>query len=372
MPSAKYCGTFTDYSGYGQANRNFIVSLFLSQVQICTELIVQVAERGKFGWAGELCKSLEEKKIPYNIKIIHLTPDCYPTYMEKGKYHIGHLFWETDKLPKEWVAPCNLMNEIWTASEAQAKMMQNSGVIVPIYWFPQPIDLIHAEKATTGYSLRGFKGFVFYSIFQWIERKNPKALIEAFWEAFADIEDVCLLLKTYRLNYSPTEFQIIEDDIHDWKKALGKTQYPPVFVYPKLMTTDEMFRFHTTGDAYINASRGEGWCIPAVEAGLMGKPIIGINTTGFADYLPKDHYYACATERTEVTEQRFIPWYKHDQQWLEISKADLVKNMRTVYNEYSQAQKVGKKAQEFIRNEFNYWTVGQKMKERLAEIEKSL
>src|SRR3990167_8969609 len=118
-PDCKYQGTYFDPSGYGEANRNFITALYLAGVNITTERVIQVSERAEFGWTGNLCKQLENLDIDYKIKIIHLTPDLYPKYMESGKYHIGHLFWETDLLPKEWIAPCNKMDEIWTASPRQ-------------------------------------------------------------------------------------------------------------------------------------------------------------------------------------------------------------------------------------------------------------
>ena len=98
-------GTGLDSSGYGSANRADIVSLYVSGVDLTTELIAQTTERTDFGWNGNLCDALRDRQIDYKIKILHITPDLYPVYMEKGKYNIGRLMWEVDKLPKEWVNP---------------------------------------------------------------------------------------------------------------------------------------------------------------------------------------------------------------------------------------------------------------------------
>lgn len=371
MISCKYSGTFADPSGYGSANRSFITALFLAGVEVTTELVVQSMARAKsYGWSGELCRSLEDRTIPYYIKIIHLTPDCYPKYIEKGRYNIGHLFFETDRLPKEWVEPCNLMDEIWTASDIQAEMIRKSGVRVPIYSFPQPIDVIPSQRPSKRFVIPGFKGKVFYSIFQWIDRKNPKALLTNYWKAFQGNYDVVLLLKTYRVNYSEEEFQLIKDEIKAWKIELGLPHYARVLLIKKLVSTEDLFRLHTTGDIYINTSRGEGWCIPAIEAGLMGKPVISIDKTGFADYLPKGCYYPCGSKSESVVEQKWIPWYTADQNWLEISASDLVKQMKSAYNRPNEAGKIGAKAQQYILDNFSYQTVGNKMKERLLQIEK--
>lgn len=369
MIGVKYAGTFTDYSGYGQANRNFITALFLANIRITTELVVQVLERGKFGWIGELAKSLENNLIPYKIKIIHLTPDMYPRYMEAGKYHIGHLFWETDKLPKTWVAPCNKMDEIWTASEKQAQMIRDSGVKTPVFAFPQPIETISGYKNLTPYTINGFNGYLFYSIFQWIERKNPKALVTAYWKAFSGKTDVGLLLKTYRVNYSPEEIQKIKEDILIWKGEIPLSHYPRIFLATDLLPTTEMSRLHATGNTYINTSRGEGWCIPAVEGMLMGNPVIGLDKTGFADYMNNDIYYSCKSTSSKVTSVPWIPWYTEEQMWLDIKEEDLIKQMQGVYNDQSKAKVKGQRARAFVEENFNFWRVGELMKKRLEEIE---
>lgn len=372
MAAAKYCGTFTDYSGYGQANRNFIAALYIAGVDLTTELVVQVPERGSFGWVGQMAMHLKDRNVPYKVKIIHLTPDMYPRYMENGKYHIGHLFWETNHLPKAWIDPCNKMNEIWTASESQAKMIKDSGVTVPIYWFPQPIDTTSAKANHPRYVIPNFEGMRFYSIFQWIERKNPQALLKTYWKTFTGKDDVVLIMKTYRTNYSDAEFHRLREEIFQLKQQMKLDHYPRVLLVKKLMQTDEMFRLHSTGDCFVATTRGEGWCIPAAEAMLMGNPVIGIDKTGFADYMNEEIYYPCKTLEVPVTEVSWIPWYTADQKWLEIDSPTLAKQMLEVYNNRKQAEETGRKAQQFVNDNFSYWRVGQMMKERLDELSKFL
>ena len=368
MMGVKYTGTFQDHSGYGSANRNFITSLTFAGVDVTTELVAQTPEKSTYGWVDHLTDSLKERAIPYKVKIIHLTPDLYPTYMEKGRYHIGHLFWETDKLPQPWVEPCNKMNEIWCASSQQAEMIKRSGVIVPIRYFPQPIDTSKVGKITKPFVVPNFEGTIFYAVFQWIERKNPKTLLQTYLKTFTGRDDVVLVLKTYRVTYGETEFQKIKEDIKRWKEELNLTHYPKVFLANKLLDTDSVFRVHLTGDCFINASRGEGWNIPSVEAMLMSKPIISINKTGIADYLPKENYYPCNTREAHVTETSWIPWYTKDQKWLEISEKDLSDNMLAVYNDKLGAKNKGLQSQQYVQDNFNYNAIGMKMRERLEEI----
>ncbi len=368
----KYAGTFSDYSGYGSANRAFIAALYVAGVDITTELVVQVPEKSDNGWTEQLAMSLIDRSIPYNIKIIHLTPDMYPRYVEKGKYNIGHLFWETDRLPIEWVKPINSMQEIWTSSEAMADLFRKSGVTTPIYAFPQPVDVTEADKGYERFDLPEHKGFLFYSIFQWIERKNPKALLQAYWEAFSGRNDVSLLLKTYRVNYSEEEYEKIKTDIERWKRETRLVHFPRILLTTKLLTHQDIMRLHRTGDAYVTADHGEGWCRPLQEALLMGKPAVTTARGGIHEYLHEDFYYPVSSSYVPVVQQPWIPWYTGEQNWAQIDKNELIKQMKFVFLNRDTARIKGATAKDFIKSSFSFQRVGGLMKKRLDAIAKAL
>lgn len=372
MVSVKYAGTWINPSGYGQANRNFITALYLAGVDVTTEYISQMGEEADYGWTKALCRNLQDRYIKYKIKFIHLTPDCYPKFMEPGKYHIGHLFFETDRLPADWINPCNKMQEIWTASEKQAQMMKDSGVTVPIKWFPQPIDTAIAEQKLKPFVIPNFDGFVFYGVFQWILRKNPEAMVKTYLQTFSGKDDVCLVLKTYGNTYLDKEFDKIRSEITKWKGELGLKHYPKIYLVNKLLNTKDLFRLHNAGDVYLNTSCGEGWGIPIVEAALLGKPVISTNVTGFADYFSPDIYYPVPASPVTATQVPHIPWYTSDMMWFDIDRDKLSEAMLEVYHNRKEAKQKGVKASKFVQESFNYWKIGEAMKERLEEIAKFL
>jgi glycosyltransferase involved in cell wall biosynthesis len=368
----RYTGTAQDYSGYGSANRAFITALYIAGVDVTTELLRQVGEHSDNGWTGALSQNLEKRAIPYKIKIIHLTPDMYPRYMEANKYHIGHLFWETDKLPKEWIEPCNKMGEIWTSSDSMAQVFKASGVKVPIYSFPQPIDIGMADKSFGRYSIPGHKGYMFYAMFQWIERKNPKVLLQAYWEAFTGRRDVTLLLKTYRVNFNKDEFLKIEEDITRWKREFRLPHYPQVVLIRALLDHDKIYKLHQTGDCYVSADHGEGWSRCLHEALLMGKPAISTARGGIHEYLSTDHYFPIPSTYVPVKEVPWIPYYKEGQKWADIDKEKLKEAMLFAFANRDIVTAKGALAKEYIKNTFSYHKVGEKMRKRLEQIQKSL
>lgn len=372
MTGICYAGTFTDHSGYGSANRAFITALYTAGVDVTTELVVQVGDPSKNGWSQELCTSLQNRRIPYKIKIIHLTPDMYPRYMETGKYHIGHLFWETDRLPKEWIEPINKMQEIWTSSAAMADLFRASGVKVPVYWFPQPIDIAEGDKEWEKFDIHGHKGFMFYSVFQWIERKNPKGLLQAYWETFSGRNDVSFLLKTYRISYSDDDYEKIQNDIERWKREIHLVHYPRILLVTKLLSHEDIMRLHHTGDCYVTADHGEGWCRPVQEALLMGKPTIACARGGVHEYLTEDHYYPISSVYVPVVQQPWIPWYTSDQNWAQVDKEELKRKMQLVFMNKELAMIKGFKAKEYIKGNFSYTIIGNLMKERLEKISRAL
>ena len=368
----KYCGTFTDHSGYGSANRAFIAALYTGGVDLTTELVVQVIDHADHGWTGQLARSLLERNINYKVKIIHLTPDMYPRYMEKGKYHIGHLFWETDRLPTGWIQAINRMQEIWTSSQAMADLFRSCGVKVPIYSFPQPLDTAEAARPFERFELPEHKGMLFYAIFQWIERKNPKGLLQAYWEAFSGKSDVSLLIKTWRTNYSQEEFEKIQLDIERWKREIHLVHYPRVLLATKLVSHEDMMRLHRTGDCYISADHGEGWSRPLQEALLMGKPAITTARGGIHEHLNSNLYYPIASTYVPVVQQPWIPWYTSEQNWAQIDKEAFKKQLRFVYSNRELAMVKGQKAAEFTREQFSYHKVGELMRQRLQQIDKRI
>ena len=316
--------------------------------------------------------SLSDRNIDYKIKIIHLTPDTYPRYMQKGKYNIGHLFWETDRLPKEWIEPINKMQELWVSSDAMATLFRNCGVKIPMYAFPQPVDTSEADKPWEKFDLPEHKGFLFYSVFQWIERKNPKALLQAYWEAFTGRQDVSLLLKTYRIGYGDEEYQRIQMDIERWKRESRLVHFPRVLLATKLLSHEDMMRLHHTGDAYVSADHGEGWCRPLQEALLMGKPAITTARGGIHEYLNADLYYPISSTYVPVVGQPWIPWYSGEQNWAQIDKEEFKKKMKFVFMNKNTAQLKGYKAQDYIKSRFSFHRVGEEMRKRLEKINNAM
>ena len=52
-----------------------------------------------------------------------------------------------------------------------------------------------------------------------------------------------------------------------------------------------MFNLYKSASAFVLPTRGEGWCLPCVEAMSMGLPIVVTNFSGPTEYLNEKYSY---------------------------------------------------------------------------------
>lgn len=365
----KYTAPILDYSGYGEASRHDVKSLINAGVNVTIEAPGYTREKADYGSLGQLCTNLIGKKIGYKIKIIHTTPNVYPQFFEKDKYHIGRVFWETDCLPKEFAMQVQLCDEIWTGSQFGLEAIKKAGITKPIYIIPEAIDTDLDIEAIRPYHIENQETYKFYSVFEWIERKNPMALLTAYWQEFRKDEKVSLTLKTYRNDFMKKNYGDIEGQIRLTKKQLLYDKYAPVYIYKHLMDREHIYRFHKTMDCFVSAHRGEGWGIPQMEAMMLEKPVISTDLGGIHESMNKKQAllvpYKLIPIRGEVRNRN---WYTPDMKWGDINIKALRQAMRWMYE--NQVNDMGKEGRKLVLKNFSTKAVGKIMGHRLRQIQK--
>src|SRR3990167_8121872 len=354
----RYTGPGLDYSGYGEANRHDIAALVAGGVEVAVELTRHSLEISEFGRLGQLVQSRTNIPLNYDIKILHTTPNIFGRFMEPGKYHIGRVIWETDRLPTDFAEGAALMDEIWTASKYTAAAIKNSGINKPIYIIPEAIDTDIPEIEP--FVVEGKSGFYFYSVFEFTERKNPAGLLKGFWEEFENTEGVSLVIKTHIDNFTPEKKQELRDIIATIKNRIRLTRYAPIYISNDLMTRKQVYRFHQTFDCFVCPHRGEGWGVPQMEAMLLGKPVISTNCGGIHEYLEdaKDAYLIPYKTIPLIANSRNQQWYRPDQNWADIDMEAFKKAMRFVFENRSKSKEIGVAGRAKVMGKFNLKEVG--------------
>src|SRR5262249_13407220 len=103
------------------------------------------------------------------------------------------------------------------------------------------------------------KDFIFYSLFEWQDRKGPGALIEAYFRAFPGDDDAVLLIKANAGSAASAK-----EVVSEMRRKTGSAAR--VNLYCGSWSDAQIEALHRRGDCYVSLHRGEGWGYPLFEA----------------------------------------------------------------------------------------------------------
>ncbi len=369
-----YIGPVLDSSGYGNAARNNVAALHSIGTKIEVMPITFEKQKANIGELGLLMSQLTNRDADNAIHIVHCTPQNYPHLVKEDKYNIGYAAWESSLLPDGWADHINLLNEIWCPSEYNVQVFKDSGVTIPVYCVPHTFDMDRSvEPDMNLVGKRKPDEFMFYSIFQWLERKNPLGLLVAYLTEFEPGENVSLALKTFLQSHnSPQEVAQIRSQIKEVKNKLHMSSFPRVLLISQLLSAQEIAGLHAIGDCFVLPHRCEGFGIPIAEATLAGNPTISTNYGGAVDFIT--HEETGYLTNYTISPVYGMPWhiYSGKMNWADPDLSDVKKWMRYVFENRDEAKKVALTGKTMLEDNLSWESVGNRMKERLDKIKAEL
>jgi len=306
----KFVGPVLDQSGYAKASRENILSLYKLGVPLTVSPISFEHAKPDLGESGKILNSLINKNIDYNIVIMQCTPEFYSKYREEGKVNIGYTVWETTALHPDWKSYINTnVDACMVACEWNVSVFKNSGVTVPVISIPHVVE-VTTQDDVVPYDVTSIKenAYVFYNINQFTERKNILSLIKTYWRTFRNGENVALVLKTYRNDYSDTEKDMVRDIVRRLKivsPMKDSNSYPPIYLVLDVLSEDGIKGLHKRCDCYVTMDRGEGFGLSSATAGAFGNPLIATGFGGVTEYAKLDNSYLVDFVETSVCN---MPW----------------------------------------------------------------
>jgi glycosyltransferase involved in cell wall biosynthesis len=313
---------------------------------------------------------LIQKNIDYNVVLTHTTPEFWEKHKEAGKAFVGYTIWETTKLHPQWPVYINgTADACLVGCEWNVKTFKDSGVTIPVFNVPHCVSLDSFKKVAK-MSIQGVKDstFVFYSVLQFTERKCPTELIKAYWRAFQNDEDVALVLKTYRSDYSDGEKEAIRTTVKRLKIVSPAKKYPPIFLLLDMLPEEEINALHNRGDCFVSLDRGEGFGLGAFQAGAVGNPIVVTGFGGALEYAKPEHSYLVDYVETPVYGMPWSPWYLLEQDWAHPSATHGAKLMKHVFENQDEAKQKGLMLQKYIEKNFSRRVIGQKIVDAIKSI----
>ena len=180
------------------------------------------------------------------------------------------------------------------------------------------------------------------SVFDWSLRKGFDALLTAFARACRPHEAE-LILKV--APQPDADRQALEQRCRRIVAACAPGPAPAVHVVADNLDADELPALYAACDAFVLASRGEGWGRPVHEAMLMGLPVVATQAGALATLMPDALVgYPVATTVAPVSAEAAdeAPVFA-GQEWWEPDVADLSRQLRAVLDDRQDAKARGRR-----------------------------
>ena len=355
--SLVYYGYVFDASGYGNAARSYIHAMHEAGLQLS---VVDLARHGH-QVHDELVESLQRRPLEADFHLFHGIPPQWARMAFRQPRGIGMTVWETDMMPTQWRNALNQMLEVWLPCEFNVDAF-GKALDRPVFRLPHPMGAVFSNGFHgTADHLDGVSpdDFLFYSIFEWQDRKCPHELISAFLRAFSSVDQACLVIKT-----NPGAAGVAHAALDAARKATRSDAR--VLLYPQGWSDSQIAALHGRGDCYVSLHRGEGWNCPLFDATCKGKPVIATGYSGPMDYLnPQDHllvrYKNCSVKQPYL-------YYHPAMQWADPDVSHASELMRWAFEHPEESRAMAQRAAPAIRESYSAQSVGQLAKTRLMAL----
>lgn len=283
---------------------------------------------------GDVLKMASREVNPEEAMIWHEQPkdtwehSCF-------KRNIAIVPFETTVIPASWIARINKFEALFVPCQQNVEAFRNSGVKVPIEIIHWGVDTakfkpIERPKRDT---------FTFGHMGALSVRKGTDVLIDAFREAFPPhlYPNVRLICKTSNYQYP---FMVKDSRI--------KVMMTPV------SHEDLMKDFFEKIDCFVFPTRGEGFGLTPLEAMATGVPSIVTGWSGPAEYMNEDVGWSIRyKESPAVNFTKYI--YKEEcGNWVDPDKEHLKEIMKYCYEHPDEVREKGKRAAEYVQNEWTW------------------
>lgn len=200
--------------------------------------------------------------------------------------NVARTMFETDRFPKAWLGQLLKRDAVWVPCEHNREAFERGGVPSNrLRVLPETIDFDVFAPGVEPLDLGLPTGhFVFVSNFDFSERKGWRTLLAAWARTFAPTDPACLVLKTGPDRDGRLAAHL-QAALRQAARDAGRQATAPVQLLARTSTVLECARIYAAADAYVLASRGEGWGRPYMEALAMGLPTIASRWSGPLDFM---------------------------------------------------------------------------------------
>jgi glycosyltransferase involved in cell wall biosynthesis len=362
LPGINFYCPISVVSGLGSASRGWLAALRAAGLAVST-----VPAHEVFFHQKSVGNSEPRARPRHPVSLVQINADAVPRFLHfhartfaSSKYKIGVWSWELPAFRDEWWSELRHFDEIWVPSHFCRRAVQ-AMTAKPVVVIPSVVSPSASPQPGWRDRLKvASDEFVFLFIFDassLTERKNPRALMRAFPDAFPGDERVRLVLKISNADSDPGLSRCLD--------ALAARDRR-IVVLRQTMEPDELAGLVTTADCYVSPHRSEGFGLTVAEAMASGLPVIATDYSGTVDFLSSEVGFPLRYRLVEL--DRDHGPYMRGAIWAEPSVAHLQELLRFVMAHPDEAALRGQRARERILRDYSAAAVGRRMIERLTAI----
>lgn len=248
-------------------------------------------------------KLKSRKNNQYKTSVLCVNADQVNVYIksELGNIHnnsdrkIAYWYWETEKLPLEYVHDSKHFDQIWVATSFVQKAFLDSGIQCPVKVIPPALSALPEKYYnSTHFNLNIVAGRpILLSLFDatsFLGRKNPIAAIRiAQGLQRKTALRPLLVLKTTNLN--------LKDEIY-LKSICPDLE---ILIINRYLSKNETLSLIKFSNCFISLHRAEGLGLSLIDAMRLGTPLIATDYSGPVDFANKENAWMVPWKYTNAT-----------------------------------------------------------------------
>lgn len=361
---ANLFGYFRGQFGLAEAARLYASALLVSGNPVA---LVDIDLDLPHGFGDESLASLLQDQAPHATSIVFVNPDYFEQAIERigrarmqGRYIIACWFWELERIPQQWLAAFELVDEVLVASGFIEEAVR-SATTKPVTRIPLPLFERRdsgLQRSDIGLADDQFVFMTSFDFHSWIERKNPLATMEAFRRAFGGTDaKVKLVVKTSNGHLHPQALT----------QLLAMTHHEPrIVIMDGIIEHAHLRAMQRCCDAYVSLHRAEGFGLGLAECMSMGKPVIATAWSGNLEFMTEDNSCLVPAELTAIPHGQYL--HADGQRWAAPDVEVAANFMRRLVFEEGFAQGLGERGRASITRQLSPKEIGKMLAERLEAI----
>ncbi len=319
-------GLFRTGSGMGQAARNCYEGLRNTGIE--AQAIDLSKEFNQLDMAYSDAISVEVC-TKFDTLILHLNaPEVERSlFALRNKFAgspriIGYWAWELPEIPNVWLEAEKYLSEIWAPSEFVAQSLRKSFKL-PVKVVPHYVPEIELNEKKLVADSSCFKCLAMADARSSFDRKNIKAAILAFKEAFKTDSDVKLVLKTRNF-----------DELgQNKKKVLSLIDKDErIEILDATLEKQKVLELISEADVFLSLHRSEGFGLIMAEAMLQKTHVVATGWSGNLEFMNSTNSNLVTFDLVPVEDTQRVYDSSETIFWAEPSISDAAKNLRRLKN----------------------------------------